>query len=369
MATPRSVIDRRLRIQRITGESFPTAAAAVHHFVCLQAQDAPSAAWSLGQRMDAATFGAVLAEQRACGFLRTHILRPTWHYVTPNDLRWIQTLIGPRIERITERRRHQLGIEPADIDVCFRRLSQLLGDGSEMTRSELTPHLADLGTGPPGEVMAHLMIMAEIHCIVISGQPRTATALTAEHTYALADHNLPTASHRPKDAASALRELTLRFFTAYGPATERDLSRWSSLPLTPIRQAIADLGDRLERIPVEGDVLLVGGDAPLMRSQPPEASLLPSFDPLALSAPDHPFPRRGETVDRTRLTAQGGVGIAVVNGRDIGTYARRVTAQRIAVSIRPESRVSAGERAALTDAATRMAEFYERRLELTIAAP
>ena len=66
---------------------------------CVQSQDAPLAAWSLGMRMrPGTTYADVLAEQSAGGWLRTHVLRPTWHLLAPEDLRWMQGVTGPRVE-------------------------------------------------------------------------------------------------------------------------------------------------------------------------------------------------------------------------------------------------------------------------------
>ena len=45
------------------------------------------------------TYADVLAEQSAGGWVRTHMLRPTWHLVAPEDLRWVQRATGPRVER------------------------------------------------------------------------------------------------------------------------------------------------------------------------------------------------------------------------------------------------------------------------------
>jgi hypothetical protein len=29
--------------------------------------------------------------------LRTHVMRPTWHFVTPADIRWLLSLTAPRV--------------------------------------------------------------------------------------------------------------------------------------------------------------------------------------------------------------------------------------------------------------------------------
>src|SRR5689334_14764446 len=101
MAAPThaDVLRRRLATQRLTSAGVRTGVEAVRLLTCVQSQDAPLAAWSLGQRMrDGTTYADVLGEQSTGAWVRTHILRPTWHLVAAEDLRWVQTATGPRVE-------------------------------------------------------------------------------------------------------------------------------------------------------------------------------------------------------------------------------------------------------------------------------
>src|SRR4051794_34735339 len=91
-ATPPSV-DRltnaiaRHRMRRL-GLWTPSAASpadVVRGLVAVQAQEHHYARWSLGQRTAGrATASAVDAAFDRGAFLRTHVLRPTWHYVHPH---------------------------------------------------------------------------------------------------------------------------------------------------------------------------------------------------------------------------------------------------------------------------------------------
>jgi hypothetical protein len=64
----------------------------------VQAQEFGVAKWSIAQRsrgqVTSADLDRALAERR---ILRTHVLRSTWHFVLPADLRWMLMLIGPRV--------------------------------------------------------------------------------------------------------------------------------------------------------------------------------------------------------------------------------------------------------------------------------
>ena len=50
----------------------------------------------------------------------------------------------------------------------------------------------------------------------------------------------------------ALGELAGRYFRSHGPATERDLARWSGLPLGDVRRGLALCADRLARLELGG---------------------------------------------------------------------------------------------------------------------
>ncbi|MGH2690132.1 MAG: DNA glycosylase AlkZ-like family protein, partial [Actinomycetota bacterium] len=85
------VIAQRLRIQRLTSEALPDAADVVRLLLCVQAQDAPLARFSIGMRTVDGTEAVMRRAVDDGRILRTHILRPTWHFVAAEDLRWLLT--------------------------------------------------------------------------------------------------------------------------------------------------------------------------------------------------------------------------------------------------------------------------------------
>ena len=70
---------RRLATQRLTSAPLPTAADVVRLLTCVQSQERDHSFFALAQRSRATTYAAVRAEHDAGAFVRTHILRPTWH--------------------------------------------------------------------------------------------------------------------------------------------------------------------------------------------------------------------------------------------------------------------------------------------------
>ena len=119
------VIGARLRTQHLVGAGLPDAVAVVRLFGALQAQDYPAAVWAIAQRTDARSRDAIDADYQAGRLIRTHVLRPTWHLVAPDDLRWLLELTGPRVNRANGSTYRQTGLDAETL----ARGEELLVDG------------------------------------------------------------------------------------------------------------------------------------------------------------------------------------------------------------------------------------------------
>src|SRR5687767_4908678 len=87
----------RLHNQGLSKLRFANPGDVVAQLGAVQAQDYSGAKWALGQRVKD-TSDATLDQLFNQGeILRTHIMRPTWHFVTPADIRWILELTAPRV--------------------------------------------------------------------------------------------------------------------------------------------------------------------------------------------------------------------------------------------------------------------------------
>jgi hypothetical protein len=87
----------RLHNQRLLGNPCRAAAEVVAWLGAVQAQDYAGAKWALAQRTRASTDVAVEEACDSGAILRTHALRPTWHFVAPADIRWLAALSAPRV--------------------------------------------------------------------------------------------------------------------------------------------------------------------------------------------------------------------------------------------------------------------------------
>ena len=319
---------RRLATQRLASAGLASGADAVRLLGCVQSQDAPLAAWSLGMRMGpGTTYADVLAEQSAGGWLRTHVLRPTWHLLAPEDLRWMQGVTGPRVEGAAAGVNARLGLTPDVVTRSLRVLEALLAGPTPHTRREVRAAFDAAGLPTAVQHLAHLLIIAEVRSLICSGPPRG-----TEHTYVLADEVVPPGPNDLFVEEDARRELTRRFVSGHGPASDRDLARWSTLTLGQIRSALADLSGLLERVEVDGHELWFDPRVPARTTREHAAYLLPTFDEVCLTYQSTGFVRRNPDAPRQRLLSEAGGGIVVVGGEDVGIWKRVVSAKDVRVT-------------------------------------
>jgi hypothetical protein len=245
----------------------------VGRLTAMQAQEDRYARWSVAQRTRAGAQSAVAAALAEGAILRTHVLRPTWHYVSGRDLRWLMALSGPRVDRANATIYRKLELDA----VTLHRANDVIADAlasEPRTRKELGAVLQARGIFVEGQRLAHLLMHAELSSVTCSGPPRG-----AEHTYASFDHRVPPA--RGPQGAEALAELGWRYFSTRGPATVLDFAWWSGLNASDARDALAMVTPRLSSRVVDGRTYWDAGAAPPRREQ--RIDLVQCYDEIILS--------------------------------------------------------------------------------------
>ncbi len=370
------MLKRRLATQMLQSERFSSAADVVRLLGCVQSQEYAHALWSLGMRTSGLGAAEVQAEFDRGDFLRTHILRPTWHFVAAEDIRWILEVTAPRVQKLNQTIYRQEGLDPATLDRGVALIVEELKGGRYRTRAELGQALADqhLVSGfraarasrsesaavadarSSGLRLAYIVMYAELEGIICSGTMRG-----AQQTYALLDERVPRGASRAKEGDAA--ELARRFFAGHGPASIQDLARWSSLTISQCRDAVDAVKDRLDYVTVDGLELWFGPDPPPAR-QSSGALLLPLYDELTLSYPVINFPQApGHPHTPGEDLFIGSVIIAETN---VGTWRRTVKGRKMIMEIALAPGVARRSGALVEAAASKLATFLGKELELTI---
>jgi hypothetical protein len=281
----------RLHNQGLSDARFTRPQDAVRWLVAVQAQDYAGAKWALALRMRRATDAAVERAFAAGAILRTHVMRPTWHFVTPADIRWMLALTAPRVKAAMASYNRRLGLDAAVFRRSHRALARALRGGTQLTRQELKRVLQRAGVHADGvQRLAHLMMEAELDGVICSGARRG-----KEFTYALLDERVPPS--RPLARDEALAELTRRYFTSRGPAQVQDFAWWSGLTMADARAGLALVDSRLAHDIAGGKTYWFSSS---MHPSPPSrtAYLLPLYDEYLIAYKDrsaalalHPWQR------------------------------------------------------------------------------
>ena len=345
---PLAIVRRRLAVQRLTAPPFASAAEAVGFLGAVQGQDWAEVKWSLAERLDGATDAGLEAAFARGEFLRTHVLRPTWHLVAPADLRWMQRLTAPRVHRFNAPYYRRHGLDDALLACGDAVLVETLADGAPLTRPELRSALAAAGIEADGPRLAHLLMHAELEALVCSGPRRG-----AQHTYALLEDRAPAARALERD--EALAELTLRYFTSHGPASAHDFAWWSGLTVTDARAGLAAVGDRLER----ADGWFAAPGAFDLEPATEGALLVPMYDEATIAYREARIvlarqPPRAGLIQRP----------IVVDGRTVGSWKRVQRGRAVTIEAMLLRRLGRAGRRALEAAVERYARFLERPVDL-----
>ena len=306
----------RLYNQCLTATTFTKPEQVVKWLGAVQAQDYPGAKWALALRLRHATDAALERAFARGAILRTHVMRPTWHFVSPGDIRWLLALTAPRVRAAVASYDRKLGLDAALIARSNKTIARALGGGAQLTRQELKVALQNAAIPADGvQRLAHLVMHAELDAVICSGGLRE-----KQFTYALLDDRVASTKVLPRDRA--LAELTRRYFTSHGPAQLPDFVWWSGLTTAEARAGLEMSRQHLAEEVIDGKRYWF---APTSRKQAPPprtAYLLPMYDEYLIAYKDRSASLDGgrwqRVVSREMWTAP-----IVIDGQVVGGWRPR----------------------------------------------
>jgi hypothetical protein len=324
--TSADVARRRLVNQRLVGRQFRSPADVVARLGAVQAQDYAGAKWAIALRTRT-TDAAIERLLRTGAILRTHVLRPTWHFVMPADIRWMLSLTAPRIAALMAYNNRRFGLTAKVFARANDVLARALEGGRQLTRSELATVLDRARIdAADGLRVGHILMQAELDAVICSGARRG-----KQVTYALLDERAPATPPVSRD--ESLARLASRYFETRSPATPRDFAWWSGL-------TVADA----KRGSEAANVRQVGSGTEPTGS----VHLLPNYDEFFIAYRD-----RGAILQRVegaapmqRDTALFGH-VIEIDGQLVGGWRRVARGKTVDVETTYLARVSARERAAV----------------------
>ena len=353
---------KRLLAARLVNQwldrSARTPAAVVAQLGAVQAQDFIGAKWAVGLRAGGRDDAAVETAFDSGQILRTHVMRPTWHFVTPADIRWLLALTAPRVHQASAFYYRQHGLDARTLARAHRVLASELAGGRFRTRTELAAALAARKIDARGPRLGLLTIHAELEQVMCSGPVRG-----RQLTYALFDERAPSARARtPRDPGA---ELASRYFASHGPATVRDFVWWSGLTVAQARRGIEAASPPLVSRAIDGLTYWASSwDAPARL--PPATFLLPDYDEYLIAYKDRGLVQPpGKIIGTGIMTGPDAFAHPlVVDGLLAGFWRRRVSGAKTGVEIVPKVPLTARQRRAVNAAADRLARFSGPGLSL-----
>ncbi|WP_160715080.1 winged helix DNA-binding domain-containing protein [Chitinophaga solisilvae] len=313
---------QRLRQQHLATPEFKKPADLVRWMGAVQAQDYSAAKWAVGQRLKTATEARLDEALDKWEIIRTHIMRPTWHFVAPEDLRWIQQLTAPRVKKLMVYNDNQWGLDTRIIHRSHKLLEKILRDKQQLTRYQIAPLLKEEGIPTDEYRIGSLLAHAELDGIICSG-PRHGK----QFSYVLIDEHVPPA--KPRSKPEALAELALRYFSSHGPAQLQDFAWWSGLTVTESKAGLDAVKDQLAEMTIEG---ISYWTAPGKRRQTStaEVKLLSAFDEFNVG-----YKKRDlqQLLLKKELAPMESLGYLIVtDGQITGTWKRTIKTKHIEVT-------------------------------------
>lgn len=269
----------RLASQCIEHPKVTTPGQIVAYMGAMQAQDYLMAKYAIGVRLPGLTDDALGKALDNGDILRTHVMRPTWHFVAADDLQWMLELTAPHIWPILRSSNKQLGLTDTIMKKSRKVLEQIFADGAHLTREEIAMALeaAKIDTGD--NRASHILMAAELDGVLCSGARKD-----GKNTYALIAERVPNKNTCSRE--EGLARLAERFFTSHCPATVKDFAWWSGLSLKDAKLAGAMLQPSFSDETIAGETYLIPPGFVLPRKTANSIHLLPAFDEFIIGYRD-----------------------------------------------------------------------------------
>ena len=323
----------RQQNQQIAQSKFSSVNELINHMCAMQAQEFNHAKWAIGLRLTNFTEKQVEDAFNRGEILRTHLMRPTWHFVSPEDIYWLVGLSAKQIKSAMKARNRQLELTEADFKASHEVMVRALEGNRYLTRDELSEFLNAAGISTKEQRLPHILMEAEIDRVICSGPMKG-----KKQTYALLEERVPNKIELTTDEALAL--LARKYFTSHGPATIADFTWWSGLPVSQARKAVALNDKHLHSETINNETYWFAENQTI-NPLPDSAFLLPAFDEYLVSYKNREAAINAD--DHSKAVSKNGIfwPILVVNGIISGMWKKVVKKDSMIVEIdhfRPHSK-------------------------------
>lgn len=344
------IIKQRLANQYLLKRDCRTAHEVVSYFGAVQAQEFPSAKWALSLRMKNPSDVDVMKEFNDGKILRTHIMRPTWHFVNPPDLKWIEGLTSHRVKTLMNHYNRKLELD----DKLFRKstnaITKALKGNNYLTRQELKKILEGIGIKTDVQRLAHIVMWPELDAVICSGPMKG-----KQFTYALYAERV----RKPKSLIreEALAKLALKYFTSHGPAQLKDFSWWSGLTMKDAQDAVSLLKSKLISERVDGKEYWLFPTAHRSPVTDHTAFLLSIYDEYTIAYKDRSALGGERYIEKMLSMGNLLIAVVVLDGKVVGSWKRKVKKDMLEITLNPLRKLGKSELKSLKSEGEKYTKF------------
>lgn len=347
----------RLISQQVVRTKFKTPKEIVNWMGAMQAQDFNMSKWAIGIRLKKATEEDIDAAINSGDIIRTHVMRPTWHFVSADDIYWMVELTAPRITASLRGRNKQLELTDTIFKKSFSIITKSLKDENHLTRKELVKELNNAKIATDENRASHILFHAELEGIICSGKIKG-----KQPTYALLQERIP--KPKPLKKEEDLFKLAEKYFESYCPATLYDFIWWSGLSVSDAKLALQIIKDDLISEEIDGRVYWFPRSLSIPKKFKESLFLLPAFDEFLISYKD----RSAAIVQERQNKAFSNNGIfwpvIVANGRAIGIWKRQIKKDQLSIEVHFFEKVNKKVKELIEKSSEKMGSFLGHKAQV-----
>jgi hypothetical protein len=347
----------RLESQQIAGTQFNTEKNIVAWMGAMQAQDYAMAKWAIGVRLPNSTDRGICAAIDNGDIIRTHILRPTWHFVSCDDIYWMLELTAQQIKASFKSRNNELGLSPAVLRKSNAVIEKALIGEKHLTREELIAELGHANIATDQNRASHIFAWAELEGLICSGPTKG-----GKQTYAILEERVLKKGTFNKD--ESLATLTKKYFSSRCPATLQDFIWWSGLSVSDAKHAMDMTGAEFIAEIVDSQTYWFPKPYSTQKADRDRAYLLPAFDEFIISYKDRSASLPPGTP--TKAITNNGIfrPVVVVNGQVVGIWSRTIWKKQVFVEVELFDTPSKAMRNHIKEASEYYGGYLEKNTEL-----
>jgi hypothetical protein len=353
----------RLMNTGLGNSPFLSPADVVSNLGAVQSQDFAFAKWSIGLRMRKSADETVERAFNEGKILRIHVMRPTWHFVMPEDIRWMLKLTAPNVEKILAPYDKKLKITQEVLSQSQSIFHEALKGKQFLTRMELGDQLERDKILARGQRLGHIIAHAELNGLICNGPKRG-----KQFTYRLLEEFVPKSNELNRE--KAIEKLATKYIASHGPAQMQDFAWWSGLSAKDAKDGLNSIKSSLAYENFEGKTYWYSPNTGSRNEISPteeangedQAFLLSMYDEFVIAYRD----RRDiiERRDQEILFSSGSAfrAVIILGRRVAGSWKQLLKKDKIEIKLNPFRKLSATDYQAVKKAASRYGEFMEKNV-------